>query len=411
MVLLRARLSSVVNESNRWEFLLDRGGSAKGAPELKTLLAVEAMTLGVNRMAEHAQKRGYKLRLLASDPSIYSDTEGADVLTFPTNDHEQLRAYIRAERNNIGAVFSSTDTWGVIAAELREEFDFPRRFSSSRLKNFRDKEWVQRELSAYSATPVSDFPKIVKPRNGTGSLGIDLVHTEHELEELRASAGDQDAFVTEPYYRGPLYSAEFWSNGNSTVFFGITNRILTAPPVFLENVKTFPHEYGTPWEAEVEQWGKSLLAKLQYDVGFAHVEFIETATGFALVELNARMPGALITPAIDTCTNFDPYALAVADALNMEPHLPEIREVCAGHSHVSIYSTQTGQLRGIEGLDNLRFYPGQPGWIPSKSIGDHITDTTSYKARIGNVYATAATPALAQDRALSASQALTVDVQ
>ncbi|PMD05718.1 hypothetical protein CJ199_06870 [Brevibacterium paucivorans] len=270
---------------------------------------------------------------------------------------------------------------------------------------------MQRELVAYSATPVSDFPKIVKPRNGTGSLGIDLVHNERELGELRASAGDQDAFVTEPYYRGPLYSAEFWSNGNSTVFFGITNRILTAPPVFLENVKTFPHEHGTPWEAEVEQWGKSLLAKLHYDVGFAHVEFIETVTGFALVELNARMPGALITPAIDTCTNFDPYALAVADALNMEPHLPEIREVCAGHSHVSIYSTRTGQLRGIEGLDNLRFYPGQPGWIPSKSIGDHITDTTSYKARIGNVYATAATPALAQDRALSASQALTVDVQ
>ncbi|WP_082470524.1 ATP-grasp domain-containing protein [Curtobacterium sp. S6] len=378
---------------------------------MKILLAVEAMTAGVRRMADHASTRGYRLRLLAEDPTIYSDVDGLDVLTFPTRDHATLREYVRSERDTIGGVFSPTDTWGVVAAELREEFELPRRFTSARLRDLRDKQWVRNAVSGEPAGSLDQLPKILKPRGGTGSAGVTLVRTEDELRASLESLDDPAEYMTEPYYRGPVYSAELWSNGKATVFFGVTNRVLTAPPLFLEKVKTFPHEHGTPWEADVQRWARGLLEALRYDVGFAHIEFIETSHGFALVELNARMPGALITPAIDECTNFDPYALAVDDALNLEPDLPNSREIHAGHSHVSVYATSMGRLRGVDGLQELQNYPGRPGWTASKSVGDRVSDTHSYRARIGNVFATANTPALAQDRAIAASQALTVDIR
>lgn len=378
---------------------------------MKILLAVEAMTVGVRRMADHANKLGYHLRMLAEDPAIYSDVSGLDIVTFPTRDEAALHEFIQDTRDELGGIFSPTDTWGVAAAELREVFDLPRRFTAARLRDLRDKQWVRQALGSDFNVAADSFPQIIKPRGGTGSTGVTLIHSEGDLSRAFENVDDPSTFVIEPYYRGPVYSAELWSNGTTTIFFGVTNRILTDPLAFLEKVKTFPHECGTPWEADVERWAREVLATLQYNGGFAHIEFIETVDGFALVELNARMPGALITPAIDTCTNFDPYALAVDDALNREPELPAAREVHGGHSHVSLYASMTGQLHTVDGLGDLPNYPGSPGWMPSKSIGDQILDTSSYRARIGNIYATAATPALAQDRAVAASQAIKADIR
>lgn len=375
---------------------------------MKILLAVEAMTIGANKLAERAHELGYQLRLLAEDPSLYSDLDGVEVVIFPTRDHAALRSYVKGIRDDLGGIFSPTDTWGVIAAELREEFDFPRRHSAAQLRDLRDKQWVRRTLGEVA---VDSFPRIIKPRGGTGSTGVTLVHNEDELASALDSVDDVSSYVIEPYYRGSHYSAELWSNGTTTVFFGATNRILTPPPLFLEKVKTFPHEHGTPWEASVEQWAQRILSTLDYRVGFAHLEFIETAAGFELVELNARMPGALITPAIETCTNYDPYALVIADALNRQPQLPERREIIGGHSHVSLYASATGRLTSIDRLPDLKNYPGAPGWVPAKSPGDEVPDISSFRARIGNVYATANSPALAQDRAIAASQVITVEIQ
>ncbi|MGG7519746.1 ATP-grasp domain-containing protein [Allorhizobium undicola] len=368
------------------------------------------MTLGVERMAEHAALHGLELILLADDPSMYIDVGNTKVIQFPTKDRNALENYISENIRQIANIFSSTDSWGVAAAELREKFGFPSRISSEKLIRLRDKRWVQSQLEPEGTEHATMYPRIVKPRSGTGSMDIHLVHDSEEHRRVLEEHGSSETYVSQPYHRGPVYSAELWSNGTTSIFFGVTNRIMTAPPLFLEKVKTFPHEHGTPWEAKVEAWAKDLLAKLDYDLGLAHIEFIETAAGFELVELNARMAGAMITPAIDASTNFDPYALAVADALNNTPHVPVKREILGGHSHVSLYAEKTGTLMCVEGIETFAAYPGQPAWFAAKKSGSIITDLTSYRARIGNVVATAQTPALAQDRALAAALAVRIHI-
>ena len=90
----------------------------------KILLAIEAMT-EIDRMAASAECYGYSLVVLAEDASYYGEAEKVTIVEFPTRDYDALSDYIRENRSRIAQVFSVTDTWGVEASQLRDEFDFP----------------------------------------------------------------------------------------------------------------------------------------------------------------------------------------------------------------------------------------------------------------------------------------------
>lgn len=133
------------------------------------LLAVEAMTLGVKRMADYAKTLGYQLELLADDPGMYMDRDDTPTTEFPTKDSQALEEYIQNRRSEIAGIFSSTDTWGLAAAQLREKFDFPSRITSDKLSKMRDKAWVQKQITDNQDHDPATFPQIAKPRGGTGS--------------------------------------------------------------------------------------------------------------------------------------------------------------------------------------------------------------------------------------------------
>ena len=102
--------------------------------------------------------------------------------------------------------------------------------------------------------------------------------------------------------------------------------------------------------------------------------------------------------------------MVIDDALGRGVDLPTEREISKGFSHVSLYADQTGTLNAVSGLNGLSRYPGNPTWVPSKEIGATITELGTYRSRIGNLYATADTPEIAQDRAIVASQMIEVTV-
>lgn len=376
----------------------------------KILLAIEAMS-EVDEMAAAADKHGYHLRVLAEDAAYYGDTE-AEVVAFPTRDHHELATYIEANRASIAQVFSVTDTWGVIASTIRDRFGFYQFGNTAKLKFFRDKDAVESTLIAHGfAERSNSWPKVMKLRNGTGKIGVYVAKSEHEVNEIVTMSGHKrDALVVQDFYFGPAYSAEVWRDSQHEIFFGITNRILSDPPYFTERVKSFPWAANSQWETEAKDWAFQLLRTLDYTLGLAHIEFIETSNGFRLVEINARMAGALITPGILATTNFNPYAMAVHQALNVPPCEIMTREIHGGYSHVSVYATSTGTISSIHGIDQLVHNPGAPTWIPSREIGDRIVEVGTYRSRIGNLMATGETAAIAQDRAISASRSISVEI-
>ncbi len=236
-----------------------------------------------------------------------------------------------------------------------------------------------------------------------------LIQDADALDQL-AQTVDLEDYVRQPYHQGPVYSAEVWADDSQYKFMGVTNRILSRPPRFLELAKSFPWAAGTAWERMVEQQTRSVLEALEYDFGLAHIEFIETNDGLELVEVNCRMAGALITPSILSCVSYNPYRMAVEQALRIPVMLPSEREIYRGFSHVSIYAERTGTVRAIRGAGELAGYPGEPGWLESRGVGSAIPETETYRARVGNVYATGPTAEIAQDRALCAANCIEVEI-
>lgn len=292
----------------------------------QVLLAIEAMS-ELDRMAQAAANHGFELTVLAENPGYYGDTTFAKVVRFPTRDAKAVRSYIAEQRHTIAQVFSVTDTWGVLASQLRDEFQFLQLGSTENLKNLRDKRFVQEHLVNIGLAGKEDrWPRVVKLRGGTGKLGVHIVNSQGELDSLVATSALTLAdYVQQPLHYGPMYSAEVWRDDTQFAFFGVTNRILDNPPSFLEKVKSFPWAADTAWEQDVKTWARKILEGLNYNFGLAHVEFIETRDGFELVEINCRMPGAMITPGIVASTNFDPYTMVVEQALGVAVTIPPVR--------------------------------------------------------------------------------------
>ena len=149
----------------------------------KILLAIEAMS-EVDEMAAAADKHGYHLRVLAEDAAYYGDTE-AEMVTFPTRNHDELATYIEKNRASIAQVFSVTDTWGVIASKIRDKFGFYQFGDTAKLEFFRDKEAVESALIAHGfARRSNSWPKVMKLRNGTGKIGVYFAQSEDEVTKI-----------------------------------------------------------------------------------------------------------------------------------------------------------------------------------------------------------------------------------
>lgn len=179
-----------------------------------------------------------------------------------------------------------------------------------------------------------------------GKIGVHLVESESDVSRLVQNSGHSESeFVVQDFYFGPAYSAEVWRDTEREIFFGVTNRVLSKPPFFTEKVKSFPWDVNSDWEGRVRDWVFELLRALDYTLGQAHVEFIDTSEGFKLVEINARMAGAMITPGILHVTNFNPYAMAVNQALGMAPTSETSREIKGAILTSASMPRARGQLR------------------------------------------------------------------
>ncbi len=380
----------------------------------KIIVALEAMTVNLDLLDAAVRRRGHHLVVLAGEPSMYlPGGKEVDLRQCDTSNEAAVRATIDELSGELIGLLSPTDTWGIQAVALCEELGLPHLTPSAKLEKLRDKQWVRRTTDTalgriHDRSPES--PHILKPRKGTGSQNIDLFPSLGALHEFIENQGLKlDEWVIEPYFMGPVFSAETYTRNGETTLLGVTNRIMSPEPLFVELVKTFPHLHGTPWEADAGAWVREVLRSVEFEDGFAHIEFCETRNGPELIEINARMPGALIGPAIEQTTGIDIYDILIADAVGEEP-TPIIRNIQGGHSHVSVYAENVGTLTAIEGAESLSDLPGDVGWLPAKSIGARITHVGDYKSRIGNIFATAVEPSLAQDYVMAATRLLKVTV-
>ncbi|MFI9503652.1 hypothetical protein [Nocardia sp. NPDC052566] len=395
---------------------------------MATIVMLEALAFGLNHLSAAARRREIDLVLLTFDRDYYRRQLAGDdylrVVDVDTLDIDAVHAALDA-LGEVSGLISNTDTWAHTAATLADKYGFPNVTQDVSL--LRDKVWVRNRvadagLSAGRGVRGSDWAgqsehalHIVKDAEGTGSKHVRLADGVTSVAEAIAALRDHDVpadrITVEPYAYGPLYSAETFSTESGTVLLGINSRTMSELPQFRELDLTFPFGRGSRWEAGVAEWVAQVLAGIDRGTGFSHVEFVDTADGPELVEVNARLGGGLIGEGIRAAGGIDPFELLLLQAT--EPHLDSrhlaaVRRTPAtgGYAQVLKYASKAGTLGNVLGAEDLARFPGDIEWHPLKDSASSIESIDDQRACYGFLTATGPSPETALHRAHAAARHL-----
>ncbi|MGW6743156.1 ATP-grasp domain-containing protein [Streptomyces sp. NPDC055025] len=405
-----------------------------------TIAALESLSFGLARMAAAAAGAGHGLTLLTGDRSVYRheldtlpDTlpDGAlTVVDVDTFDRTATRRALAALPGLAGLI-NTTDTWSVPAADLAAEFGLPGPDPDA-VRVLRDKARVRgllhrAGLSKGPAVPVPlgtsagtdtdpaaevlrtiGLPAVLKDSAGTSSRDVWVVRDEEALRAALAEAGRRSLtgeLFAEPFLAGPLYSAETLSWAGDTRLLGVLSRQTSREPAVREEAAAFPVALPRGESAGIEEWVGRVLHTAGHHSGFAHVEFILTAEGPELVEINRRIGGALVGEALCRSLRTNVYDAMIDTALGRRPLLMDaaLEHTGPASGFVLVYPERTGELAGWRGLDGLGSYPGAVRWYPVRAPGDTIGTVADQRGCTGMVLAEAATAELALHRAASAA--------
>ncbi|MGW3417212.1 ATP-grasp domain-containing protein [Streptomyces phaeochromogenes] len=408
-----------------------------------TIAALEALTFGLGRLAEAAGGAGHRLCLLTGDRAVYRHElahltpealAALDIVDVDTFDESACADALAAVPDLRGLV-NSTDTWSVPGADLAAKLGLPGPDPAA-VRLLRDKSRVrallhEHGLSRGRALTVSTdpadpadparasaaaeilreigLPAVLKDSAGTSSRNVWLVRDEQQLHTTLAEAA-QRAFAgrlfAEPFFSGPVYSAETLSWEGETRLLGVLSRQMSPEPSVREEAAAFPVAFPDPELGLLQDWVGRVLVTAGHDTGFAHVEFVLTAEGPELVEINRRIGGALVGEALCRALGTNVYEAMVDTALGRRPALldnPVHASSGPATGFVLVYPDRRGTLTGWTGLDTLSAFPGSPEWFPTAVPGRRVEHLDDQRGCTGIVLAEAATAELALHRALSAA--------
>lgn len=393
---------------------------------------LEALNYGLGHLAAAAARMGVELHLLTFDEPYYrQDLRGAPSIRVHDVDTASIDAVQAAlTALDIGALVSNTDRWAPVAEQVADQLGLPGILTGTR--TILDKGAVRERLYAAglarhgavyapaaraqdgAVAGVEDGPVIVKDARGSGSRDVvfatNPAEVLNQVDELERRGVPPERVVIETYARGPMFSAETWTTEERAHLLGVSSRLVSDMPVWIELDSTYPVRRGTPWEREVSTWVARVLDLIDRGPGPSHVEFIDTGAGFELVEVNARLGGGLHGASILEASGVDVFALLLHQALGNSSEAVLAAETrpapFGGYTQVIKYADRLGPLGPVSGVEVLRTFPGRPQWHPSRPPEYVVTDLTHQAAAYGTVSAVGEDPEEALFRAHAASRHL-----
>ena len=261
------------------------------------LPAARKRGLSVVLISDHAQEHR---RLLAT-----SDFPAQDLLILECDVFNPLAVIelINAHGLRPAAVFSNSDHLQTATAVVAETFDCPGKdwrlcYAAKNKAAMRERlqrmglpgPWFQ-VLTVGSVLPEeAPFPLVVKPREGVASLDVRLCHSTRELADYCTQFWQQQpgrALLLEAYMEGPLFTLETLGDGQRLQAIGGFDVSLSPPPHFVE----LAARWNGSLSAKHRAGALAQVAAFGINFGVCHSEFILTAAGPVLVEINYRSIG------------------------------------------------------------------------------------------------------------------------
>lgn len=172
------------------------------------------------------------------------------------------------------------------------------------------------EAKAFGAA--TGYPIVIKPANRAGGRGVTAVERESEIDAAFAYAAGLsggEPVVAEVFLEGREISVEGISVHDRHQVIGVTDKMITPAPFFVEIGHTFPSRLPEGDVKRVYAAVYRALDALALMNCCWHVELILTAGGPVINEVHARLPGGRITDLIRLAVGIEMNFLAVAAAL------------------------------------------------------------------------------------------------
>jgi biotin carboxylase len=372
-----------------------------------------------------AVERGDTFTFLTSDRSLYAAQaavqawvdQALQTIEVPGFAYAQVEALVLQshQAQPIDAVLCLLDIRLVDSAKLAKVLQLPHlNVQSAQL--LRDKFSVRQRLAErgvpqqafqlatsneelLQAVQSMGLPVLIKPVDGYGSQNIvvlqepeDLAPWMTPLNDMLPSHADygldvraNDRLVVERFMTGQIVGCDTVTLNGQHQLLGVNEKLFYEPPSFAIAGGCFIPNEGQ--FSVLEAYVKALLAAVDFDWGYAHIEIMLTAEGPCLIEINPRMVGAkiarLLTMALGVSVHQHLIELHLGLANFLQPEL-------SGQVAVSrwVVSDRKGVLEQVilPAVDDPRIRTVDI----LKKQGDHVRPPFENADRIGYVMTCAA---------------------
>jgi biotin carboxylase len=255
-------------------------------------------------------------------------------------------------------------------------------------------------LTAFGAA--HGYPFIIKPVDGLGSLGLQVVRAADGVdaawERIQSLRGVEhqfsqffplDRFLMEQYIDGPEFSVEAFTFAGRHVIVAITEK-LTFEDNFIELGHAMPARLDPESERAVERCVLRFLDVVGIPDGPSHTEVRLSAEGPKVIESHNRPGGDRIRDLVEEAYGFDIERYTVAWPSGVLPALPG-RPAPTQSSATRFLRGQPGTVTAIDGLAKARSLPGVVEVVLDVSVGDTTHELRSSWDRVGQAIAVGTT--------------------
>ncbi|MGW5132760.1 ATP-grasp domain-containing protein [Streptomyces sp. NPDC004135] len=257
---------------------------------------------------------------------------------------------------------------------------------------------------------VAEFgPTVIKPRYGSGSLGVRLVPGPDEVAGVAAWAAEfgLHTFVMEQYLRGPEFSVEAFSFAGEHVVVAHTAKEKLESFVEVGHVQ--PADLDADTTSRIEELVSRMLDAVGVQDGPSHTEVIVTADGPRLVESHNRRGGDRIADLVHEVYGIDIDALAFLwYAGRTAPVAPS---PARGGGAIRFLTAPPGIVESVTGTDEVRADPQVVAVQVSVAPGDTVAPIAWSYDRSGLLIVRGASAGEARERARELAARITIETR
>ena len=346
--------------------------------------------------------------------------------TVSFDDHEAVvaAAVDLHEKNAFDCVVSFSELAMIPAAMIAERLGLPGSSSVATARMLRDKHEMRDHLNSAGLSPVrssliesagqaaafaaaAGFPVIVKPRSGTGSLGVRRVESPDDLPgAVRDALADRsDGYLIEEFLDGPEFSVEAFSFQGIHRVIAVTGKQVTAGHV--ESGHVVPARVTAQEHAAITGLVSRFLDLVGVTDGPSHSEVIVSDGTPRIVESHDRLGGDKIFRLVELAYRVNLLSWCYEWPLGMMTVPVPVQ--LAGAGCIRYLLPTPGHVKHIGIPGSVRRDPQLDHYELEVSEGDLVKPLSCSLDRAGFVVASGAEARSAIEAAERLAQGITID--